>query len=412
MRELNSLVIENENLKQKNRDVNLENKSLKNQMNFGKLSKDTLNFKKNYKLTKFVLPFYSKEYLYENKNTGYLELYEDYIIVFFLSGKSILIEIENLDNEQFIYQKLNNNLRELKLFDQKIKWTGIKDIKVDEGKVFVSLTKDYEDKCYQTEIFVSEFSTKELNFKDMKTNKKNICAKVNSVFKSYPSFKNFNGYQNGGRIVTDANNIYLTIGDYNQWDRVQDLDNNFNKILKIDKKNLQNKIISKGHRNQQGMYLVNSDIILTTEHGPKGGDEINLLNLNDQLVQNFGWTISSYGNHYDSVPLNKAINKIAPLNKQHDKFGFIEPLYYFKNSIGISEIIKNYYTTKNNYFIKSLKEKKIYEIEFDNNFKNPKIIDEINVGERIRDIIYNKLNGKYYLYLEDTPNLAILENAN
>ena len=119
---------------------------------------------------------------------------------------------------------------------KKIKWTGIKDIKVDEGKVFVSLTKDYEDKCYQTEIFVSEFSTKELNFKDMKTNKKNICAKVNSVFKSYPSFKNFNGYQNGGRIVTDANNIYLTIGDYNQWDRVQDLDNNFGKILKIDKK--------------------------------------------------------------------------------------------------------------------------------------------------------------------------------
>ena len=36
--------------------------------------------------------------------------------------------------------------------------------------------------------------------------------------------------------MTDANNIYLTIGDYNQWDRVQDLDNNFGKILKIDKK--------------------------------------------------------------------------------------------------------------------------------------------------------------------------------
>ena len=60
LRELNSLVIENENLKQKNRDVNLENKSLKNQMNFGKLSKDTLNFNNNYKLTKFVLPFLFK----------------------------------------------------------------------------------------------------------------------------------------------------------------------------------------------------------------------------------------------------------------------------------------------------------------------------------------------------------------
>ena len=117
--------------------------------------------------------------------------------------------------------------------------------------------------------------------------------------------------------MTDANNIYLTIGDYNQWDRVQDLDNNFGKILKIDKKIYKIKSSLKAKKSTS-MYLVNSDIILTTEHGPKGGDEINLLNLNDQLVQNFGWPISSYGNHYDSVPLNKAINKIAPLNKQHD----------------------------------------------------------------------------------------------
>jgi len=411
-RELNKLKIENENLKQYTRDLDLENKSLKNQMNFGKSSIDILNFKNDYKLTKYVLPFYSKKSLYANKDKGYLDLYENYILVFFGSGKSILIEIETLNNKKFIYQELNNNLNKLKLFDQKIKWTGIKDIKIDEDKVYVSLTKDYGDNCYQTEIFVSEFNTKELIFKDMKTNNNNTCAAVNSVVKSYPSYKNFNGYQNGGRIVTDSDNIYFTIGDYNQWDRVQDLDNNFGKILKIDKKHLNHKIISKGHRNQQGMYLVNSDIILTTEHGPKGGDEINLLNINDESVQNFGWPISSYGNHYESVPLNKAINKIAPLNKQHEKFGFIEPIYYFKNSIGISEIIKNYYSSKNSFFVTSLKEKKIYEIEFGDNFKNPKIIDEINVGERIRDIIYNKEENKYYLYLESTPNLAILENSN
>ena len=54
-------------------------------MNFGKLSKDTLNFNNNYKLTKFVLPLL-KEYLYENKNTGYLETC-NYIIVFFYRVK-------------------------------------------------------------------------------------------------------------------------------------------------------------------------------------------------------------------------------------------------------------------------------------------------------------------------------------
>jgi len=67
-RELNKLKIENENLKQYTRDLDLENKSLKNQMNFGKSSIDILNFKNDYKLTKYVLPFYSKKSLYANKN--------------------------------------------------------------------------------------------------------------------------------------------------------------------------------------------------------------------------------------------------------------------------------------------------------------------------------------------------------
>ena len=54
-----------------------------------------------------------------------------------------------------------------------------------------------------------------------------------SNFDSYPTFKNFNGYQTGGRIVMNSDNIYLTIGDYNQWDKVQKLDNNFGKVIKI-----------------------------------------------------------------------------------------------------------------------------------------------------------------------------------
>ena len=201
------------------------------------------------------------------------------------------------------------------------------------------------------------------------------------------------------------------MGDYNQWNKVQKLDNNFGKIIQIKKSlnGVQN--ISIGHRNQQGLYFVDENTIISSEHGPKGGDEINLLNLNKLSIQNFGWPISSYGYHYDSVPLSKAITNIAPLNKNHEKYGFIEPNYYFKDIIGISEIIKNFYSDTNNYFVTSLKNKTIYEIEFDENFKNPKIVDEILVGERIRDIVFDEKVNKYYLYLENTPKLAIMEKA-
>ena len=77
--------------------------------------------------------------------------------------------------------------------------------------------------------------------------------------------------------------------------------------------------------------------------------------------------------------------------------------------IKVIRYIIDYFSKGNSFFVTSLKEKKIYEIEFDIDFRNPKIIDEIFIGERIRDIIYNKKNNLYYLYLEDTPKVATLK---
>ena len=55
-----------------------------------------------------------------------------------------------------------------------------------------------------------------------------------------------------------------------------------------------------GHRNPQGVfYDKKEDIIYSTEHGPQGGDEINInINPNPNNIKNYGWGISSYGEHY------------------------------------------------------------------------------------------------------------------
>ncbi len=398
-----------EKLKKENRKLQYEKIYFQNKLEFGRSNEKIIKSKKSkYKLNEFILPFFSDSNIFDNDKKGYLEIYKNKIIVFFGSGKSIQVDIDELNKNNFDYKEIKNNILSNDYFDNQILWTGIKDIKVKKNKIYLSLTKAFSNKCYNTALYYSTLNFVKLNFKEINLN--NECANISKGLNSYPTFKNFNGYQNGGRIVITEKNILLTLGDYNQWNLVQKDESLFGKIIKINKFTLKHSIISKGHRNQQGMYNLGNSKIIVSEHGPKGGDEINIINIDSSKIPNYGWPISSYGEHYDSVPLNREIKKIAPLNKNHKDYGFIEPIFYFDQSIGISEIIKNYFSKSNSYFITSLKNKTIYEIVFDENFENPEIKDEINIGERIRDIVYDKKLNRYYLYLEDSPKLSILQS--
>ncbi len=397
----------NEELKKQNRKLSFENRYLRNKIDSGKFNERIIKTKKNnYKIEEFILPFFVDNQLYDNDKKGYIDIYENKIFVFFGSGKIISINKDNLKKGIFDYELITNNIISNDIFDTEIKWAGIKDAKVDGDTVYLSVTKKVENNCYKTSLYFSKIKTKDLYFDEI--NLDNQCANIFSNFDAYPVFKNFNGYQNGGRIVSGEDDIFLTVGDYNQWELPQDESSLFGKIVKVSKLNQEISMISKGHRNQQGMYLVDNKNLIATEHGPKGGDEINLINIYNNKIQNYGWPISSYGSHYDSVPLSKEIKNIAPLYKSHKDYGFIEPVFYFEKSIGISEIIKNYYSNDNSFFVTSLKNKTIYVINFGEKFENPKIVEEINIGERIRDIIYDSEEKKYYLFLENSPKISIL----
>ena len=73
-----------------------------------------------------------------------------------------------------------------------------------------------------------------------------------------------------------------------------------------------------GHRNPQGLYFdKDRNIILETEHGPKGGDEINIIEL-DQInkngILNYGWPIVSEGEHYKNTEKKRRnIHYINPI---------------------------------------------------------------------------------------------------
>ena len=130
-------------------------------------------------------------------------------------------------------------------------------------------------------------------------------------------------------IGIDNENIILSTGEFRSRYLAQNLQSVNGKLIKINITNSNYEIISIGHRNVQGLlYDKDENYILFTEHGPAGGDEINLLNLEGNKLNNFGWPIASYGYHY-SDKLDISRNNKYPFLKSHSLYGFIEPLKYF-----------------------------------------------------------------------------------
>jgi hypothetical protein len=142
----------------------------------------------------------------------------------------------------------------------------------------------------------------------------------------------FGGIQIGGRLAMLSNHeLLVALGD-NELDGLnsplsapQDLTISYGKTVLIDLKDLTSRYFSIGHRNPQGLYTDGSGTIWLTEHGPQGGDELNLL----EREANYGWPLVTYGVEYgthswpfDAVP------------GTHDHF--TEPYYSWIPSIGVS----------------------------------------------------------------------------
>lgn len=86
-------------------------------------------------------------------------------------------------------------------------------------------------------------------------------------------------------------------------------------------------IWSYGHRNPQGItFHPQTGDLWESEHGPKGGDEINII----EPGKNYGWPVITYGIDYSGAPIGAGIT---------EKEGLEQPLKYYKPSIGPSGML-------------------------------------------------------------------------
>ena len=104
--------------------------------------------------------------------------------------------------------------------------------------------------------------------------------------------------------------LYVTSGDRNYGEMVQDPSNHFGKILRLNpdgsvpadnpfvgREGWKPEIWSTGHRNPLGLTLDPEGRLWETEFGPRGGDELNLI----EAGKNYGWMLITQGEHYDGA---------------------------------------------------------------------------------------------------------------
>ncbi len=236
---------------------------------------------------------------------------------------------------------------------------------------------------------------------------------VKVIFSQKPKFASTAHF--GCRIVEGRKDgkpdgtLFLTLGDrYSRMQDAQKLDNHHGKVVRINKDGsvptdnpfvgragALPEIWSYGHRNMQGATLAPDGSYWTHEHGPQGGDEINL----PQPGRNYGWPVITFGENYGGGRVGEGITA---------KTGMEQPLHYWVPSIapsGMAFLSSDKYgkAWQGNLFVGSLKFGYLNRIELAQPFKG-KVVREhklLEGGGRVRDVRQGP-DGLLYV-LTDSP---------
>lgn len=361
-------------------------KSIKNDYNVSFLpSTQSINI--DYKTKElFYLPDDKK--VYEKVWIPKIDQFKDNIFVFSRYGNISYFKKDELFNN--FKDNINVNTIKTNLFS--FKDIQLKDAKIYNKKIYISLTKLINDPsinepCKKFEIIVADLNFEFLNFKEF-YNFNQVCTDDSHNFNMSGGVLDIYEHNGLEGLIFSTVNKNDGAGADSYLDRLNDKDlleqsdkSIHGKIGFIDFKKRDLIILSKGHRNVIGIH-VNKDVILITENGPRGGDEINKI----EYGKNYGWPLASYGETYGSH------NNKYTYSKNHYSYGFKEPIYAFVPSLGISEIIKlpNQFSKdwNDNYLIATLNDGHLMRVKFDNKFEKILFNEKIFIGQRIRDIEY------------------------
>lgn len=232
---------------------------------------------------------------------------------------------------------------------------------------------------------------------------------VEVLFRQSP--KGHTGRHFGGRIVFDrAGYLYLTLGDRGEMPRAQKADDHAGSVIRlhddgrvpqdnpyVGKPGWKPEKYTLGNRNPQGAALhpVTGEL-WTQEHGPQGGDEVNVI----RAGVNYGWPVITYGANYGTG---------TKIGEGTHKTGMAQPLHYWVPSIAPSGMA--FYTGdrfprwRGDLFVGALKDQMLVRLRLD----GEKVVREERllrgVLGRIRDV---RDGPDGYLYLLSDASDGVL----
>ena len=327
----------------------------------------------------------------KTKKSFYIEEYKNNIFISDVFGNIFFSSLDNLNKKSKNFNKIENNLSNIK----------VKDFLFDEGFIYLSTVQN-DKKCNKIKLFKSKLNFKKLMFKEIFSSQD--CDKLYNIQAGrIVIFKNKNE-----KFILLATNTDETseAGKKEYISYAQNPESIFGKTILIDLKDFSYKIFSLGHRNILGLYFdEKSKFILATENGPEGGDEINKI----EIDENYGWNLSSYGESYNKQRSDKPNYK-----KNHKRQNFKEPIISFIPAIAPTQIVRIHdnfsIMWKDNFIMGSLVGKSLYRIKFDDDFNKVFFIEKIFIGERIRDVVFSKSLNAILLAMEDSGSIGIIKN--
>jgi hypothetical protein len=203
-----------------------------------------------------------------------------------------------------------------------------------------------------------------------------------------------------GRIeVIDKASVYLTLGDLG-FSKINNMKarGDLGSLFKVSKSKVEK--ISFGHRNQQGIALIGNDLY-ASEHGPRGGDELNLISKG----KDYGWPAVTYGEPYSAGDYVK-----PRVTGSHD--GYVKPLKYWVPSVAPTELVVlpaggKWGKWSSKLVMGTLREEALIFIELKDRLTVGEVL-KIGVDERIRDLEISA--GGQIVATTDSGKLLFIES--
>ena len=233
-------------------------------------------------------------------------------------------------------------------------------------------------------------------------------ADVNVIFRQQPKFRSNHHF--GSRLVFARDgNLFVTTGERNsQRDKAQDLGTHIGKVIRITpdggvpagnpfvgREGALPEIWSYGHRNLQGAALhPETGELWTHEHGPRGGDEINVA----RAGRNHGWPVITYGREYSGPAIGEGTAKA----------GMEQPAHYWVPSIAPSGMAfhdgRGYPAWKGQLFVGALAAAQLVRLEVSAEGKVGHE-ERIAIDKRVRDVREGPDGALYLLTDEDAGEI-------